>query len=308
MTASIVRILLWLLGQIPLPIRAVLGRLAGHLFALIPTRDRRIAAMQLDLFVPERGGRRLLSRVYAGLGQTTLESINLKAFLRTPGRYITCPQMDLVEEIRRRNRPVLALTAHFANWDLLAAWTVSLGFELVTVGREAQSPALHAALTGIRESNGVYTIWRGDRSGLRELVARFQRPGVIAALIDQDTHVVSQSIPFFGLPARTPSSLVDLALKYRATILSTFLLRRGLQSYTVSVEEFSDGLTTPQILEQFNQRLEAHIRLAPEQWVWVHKRWRSPRADSRLSSREYIDYLQTLLNSAAAQPQGSVSL
>ena len=211
--------------------------MAGRLFFLFPTTDRRIAGLQMDLFIPELGGKKHLAAVYAGLGQTILETINLKPFLRRLDRYLECPDPELIERLRSQERPILTLTAHLANWDLLAAWTVASGFNLVAVGREAQYPSFQEALTAIREAYGVRTIWRGDRSGLRELVAYFRKPGVIAALIDQDTSVVSQSIPFFGAPARTPSSLVELALKFNATIVTAFIIRKGFQHYLMQVQE-----------------------------------------------------------------------
>ena len=295
MKTLLVTFILTLLGKLPLRLRAIIGRCAGRLFYLAPTRDRRIARLQMDLFIPELGGGQRLAGVYASLGQTLLESLNLLPLLSRSSKYISCPDLDLVARIHSEKRPVLALTGHLANWDLLAAWTISQGFDLVTVGREAQSAAFQAALTRIRTGYGIQTIWRGDPKGLRKLVGHFRRGGVVAALLDQDTSVVSQLIPFFGYAARTPSSLVELALKFNATIVTVFGTRDSFQHYTIRVQEIEAPEETGQILSIFNQRLEAFIRAYPEQWVWMHKRWRSLDSGERLSSQDYLKYLEKRL-------------
>jgi KDO2-lipid IV(A) lauroyltransferase len=197
----------------------------------------------------------------------------------------------------RDERPIVCLTGHTGNWDLLAAYVISRGIPLTTIGREARSPTAQKVLETVREGYGIETIWRSDRTGLKRLLQCLKERRVVAALIDQDTRVDSIMVPFFGTPAKTPVSLISLGRKMNARFVTAFLFRTGWFRYSVWVEEIPDLNSEYDILCEYHQRLETLIRRFPSQWVWFHKRWRSLPDGTALSSREY----QALLHDRLAQ-------
>jgi KDO2-lipid IV(A) lauroyltransferase len=162
------------------------------------------------------------------------------------------------------------------------------GIPITTIGKEARNPAAQHILARMRLGYGIETLWRSDRRAVRRLMECLKERRVVAALIDQDTRVESHFIPFFGCPAKTPSSLISLGKRARARFVSAFLFRVGFLRYEVFAEEFPDDLGEDEILTLYNARLEALIRRFPAQWVWFHKRWRSRPDGTVLSTREYL--------------------
>jgi KDO2-lipid IV(A) lauroyltransferase len=282
------KLLFTALASLPLSVRRRLGGWGGFLFSLIPTRDRAIAELQLRLFLPDRNTRTLVRQVYAEAGRTALTALDLSPLLQE----IDSPDEDFIAELRQGSRPVLALTAHLGPWDLLGAYAVSKGLSVATIGRAARSPALHRLLTTLRSRYGITTFWRDDPQALRRIVGHLRNRGLIAALIDQDTRVEGTLSDFFGEPAFTPSTLIDISRRYDARIVTAFIVRLPSGRYEVNVKPIHDGAPLAEVLAIYHSRLEELIRRYPAQWVWFHKRWRTLPSGARLSSREYVSYLQ----------------
>lgn len=303
---TLILVVLALLGRLPLALRSLLGRVLGRLFSLIPTRDRLVAKLQMTCFLnlaPHQVAR-LLPKVYASVGQTLAEAINLEPFLKDPQRYGLNFDVSAGQEVLARGHGLVVLTAHTGNWDLLAAYMVQRGFELCAVGREARNPLLQDILQRFRNQYGIQTVWRSQASGIKEILQRLNSGQIVAALIDQDTRVKNEKSLFFGHPAMTPSALVRIAKDCGAPVASVFIVRVGFNSYEIHAEEIPAKLSIPETLDEYHRRLEALIRRYPWQWVWFHKRWRTRGDDSRLSGPEYIQYLKELCGQKAQPSPG----
>jgi KDO2-lipid IV(A) lauroyltransferase len=296
-TASLLLALTEALARLPFSIRSALGWILGYLVGLLPIRERTFARLQLQVFLPDLSAKRITPLVFANAGQTLLESLNVSPILSNRASRITCDSWDQVQAWTNEPRPIVCLTGHTGNWDLLAAWVISKGIPLTTIGREARKPSAQAVLKAIRDGYGIETIWRSDRSGLKRLVSCLKERRVLAALIDQDTRVESVSIPFFGQMAKTPVSLITLGRKMNARFVTAFIFRTGWLRFSVFVDEVPDLKSSEEILALYSQRLENLIRRYPAQWVWFHKRWRSPNSQVTLSSKEYEIFLRNLLPS-----------
>lgn len=279
-------------GALPISVRRLCGAVLGSVAGLIPSRERTIAALQLQYFLPEQATAPLVRRTFAHAGKTLMESLNLAPLLTPPYSSIRCAQWDELKAQLTGERPTIVLTGHTGNWDLLAAYAIARGVEIATVGREARNPILQHLLRSIRDGYGIYTIWRSDKSGIKKLLSLLKGGKVVAALIDQDTRVESVPIPFFGESAKTPSSLIALGKRHNARFMTAFLFRTSSSTYEIFAEQLDDSLSTEEVLQTYNQRLESLIRRFPEQWVWFHKRWRTSADGVTKSSREYIAWLR----------------
>jgi KDO2-lipid IV(A) lauroyltransferase len=280
------------IGALPLSVRRAIGSTLGALAGTFPSRERTIATLQLQYFLPELSPETLARRTFAHAGKTLMESLNLKPLLTDSSNSIICPQWNELEALFKGERPTIVLTGHTGNWDLLAAYTIARGIDVATVGREARSPILQQLLRSIRDGYGINTIWRSDKAGIKKLISLLKAGKVVAALIDQDTRVESVPIPFFGESAKTPSSLIALGKRHNASFITIFLFRTSPSTYEVFAEQLDDSLSTDEVLQTYNQRLETLIRRFPEQWVWFHKRWRTSADGVTKSSREYIAWLR----------------
>lgn len=282
------RYLLYCLGRLPFKLRQTIGQGIGRLLALIPTTERKVITLQTQVFFP--GKAPTPAAVFGSVASTFLESLSLKPVLTTPG-CIRCDDWDLIHSLLGDNQGLVALTAHFGNWELLAAYMAHNQVPLTVVGREANMSILQPELVRIRESHGIKTVWRSGASLAKVLVQDLKDGRVVAALIDQDTKVQSSPVPFFGHPAQTPISLVKLAKRRGCPLVSAFLIRESDGAFSVQVRSLDHARSPSEILQEYHEHLEERINLAPSQWVWFHKRWRTLNSGERRSSSEYLSWL-----------------
>lgn len=280
-------------GALPWKLRKKIGFNVGKAFARLPTKMRMITDLQLDLFLPEQGGRKLTSLVFGNIGRSLMEGINLTPILTEKDDQIVCQDEAVFDLLTGPPQGVVALTAHIGNWDLLAAYLIKRGVPLVPIGRPARIPAMQRMLTELRTQYGIKTIWRAKWAGVREIINCLQQHKVVAALVDQDTSVSSIMVPFFGRPVSTPIALINMAKRYNCLIMSGFLVRDGEEKYKVFIYTLDASKSPEEIMLEFNKQLEDLIKRYPCQWAWIHKRWRSLSSEVRLSSRNYLKFLQS---------------
>jgi len=272
-------VLSWMLAWLPWPAVEAVGRGLGRLLHLLNRRERRRMAEHIALAFPEMPvaeRARLARRCAAHHGVNLAENLHLLA----RGLERILPRIDVtgwqhVEAARARGRPVLFVTGHCGNWELMSAVFPSRGFPVYGVGRELQHAALHEAVERFRNLLGARTIVRGDLSAARGLRAVLRGEAGLVMLIDQDTRVDGVWVPFFGRPAYTPTAAAELGLRHRMTVVPLFLIRRPDGTHE---SRFLPPVDLPDDITEATARLtaliEAHIRQVPEQWVWMHRRWR----------------------------------
>ena len=171
---------------------------------------------------------------------------------------------------------VLLITPHLGNWERLGAWAQVHGVRVSGVARDANDDELTQEVTKIRGTNGLQILSKG--SAARDILTRLKGGEIIAILPDQNGDEVF--VPFFGHMAGTTVGPARLHLKTGAPILPTCFLRTGPGKFRVVFREpleayegeDIEGLTT-----RVNAEIEAMIRLAPEQYLWMHDRWRNAR-------------------------------
>ncbi len=213
------------------------------------------------------------------------QGMNLTECLHLLGRdpreveeHVDVEGWDQVEALRRAGRPILLLTAHVGNWELLGPIVNGRGVELWAVVRALDEEVLHEMLTRLRRHFGSETIERGAPGAARRLLKALRgqdRDRALLMLIDQDTPVEGVWVPFFGRPAFTPVGAARIALRQDAAVVPAFLERRDDGSH---VARFLPPLDLPddevQATARMTRAIEEQVLRRPEQWVWMHRRWR----------------------------------
>jgi KDO2-lipid IV(A) lauroyltransferase len=239
--------------------------------------------------------KKLSTEVYRHLGQVFMEALNFDEILSSP-RLLNQSPIEEYWKNRKSTKGLIALSAHMGNWELVAASAAAQSVPLSVIGREARKNSWQAVLERIRSRNGVKVIWRSDASGVKEILSSLKKGAVVAALIDQDTDVRSSVSSFFGQSAQTPIGIIELGLRSGADFVSIFSFRDHSGCYRFSLTPIilqkDTGVT--EVLSQYHQHLEELIRSYPEQWAWVHKRWRTMANGERLSSKQYRTFLENL--------------
>lgn len=279
MLPGLVRLLAFLLGVVPRRAALAFGRAVGRLGWRISGRDRNRALDHLSLALPELSEperRRIARESFLYQGMNAAELLHL---LRRGSdgilAQIEVQGWENVEAARTTRRPILILTGHCGNWELIAVALSHGGLPPAAIARPADDPRIQDLIVSIRRRLGTTTIARGTRGAARQILEVLRSGGAIAMLIDQDTKVDGVWVPFFGRPAFTPVGPAELAIKQDMRVIPSFIERRPDGGHLV---RFLPVLPLPKDPQEatalMTAEIEEQVRRRPEQWVWWHKRWR----------------------------------
>jgi KDO2-lipid IV(A) lauroyltransferase len=179
-----------------------------------------------------------------------------------------------------RGRGIFFLTAHFGNWELLAATHGLAGLGLSVVVRPLDNPYLDALIARARQRSGLRAISKREAvQGVRAALARGECIGI---LLDQDAGREGVFVPFLGHAASTSRSLAVLAMKTRAPVVPAFIHRLPDGDHELVLEPEIPLVITGDLdhdiaanTARFTEAIERQVRTHPEQWFWVHRRWKS---------------------------------
>lgn len=256
-----------------------LGRALGRLAWRLARRDRRRTLDHLAVAFPAMpdGERNDLARhSFAHLGELLGECLHLRHSMAAEiSRHVTLAGWEHVAAARAQQRPILILSGHCGNWELLAAALNVHGLGMLVVAREIDEPGLQTMLLDLRSRFGTRTIVRGTAGAGRALLGALRGAGALGMLIDQDTKVEGVYVDFFGRAAWTPVGAAELALRFDAVVLPTFIERLPDGGHSARIHAELALPTDPVAATALmTATIEAQIRRHPEQWVWLHRRWR----------------------------------
>jgi len=272
-----------LLSRLPHRTAVRLGGALGWLAWYAIPRHRRLALRHLALAFPDRteDWRRRVGRAsFANLGRSALELCVARSVDLLGSVTLANGSLETLRSLHAEGHGVVAFSCHLGNWELLARRVAAADLPVATIAREANDPRLTALLDEGRRSTGIVSFWRGKAGAIRGIVEHLRAGGVLAALIDQDTEVAAHFVPFFGRPARTPRAPADLVVRYGTRAIFARIHRVAPSVHRVVLERLEvPGDPDP---EERSRRLtaaataaiEAAIRAHPEEWVWMHERWR----------------------------------
>jgi KDO2-lipid IV(A) lauroyltransferase len=279
----------WLRAHLPPAAGLAAGRRVGDLlWWLLPGRRRRTLdnirlSLGRDMTPPEI--ERLGRRSFQHLGMNLIEAC--RYFLRPTEVMLSQVHVEGVEHLQSaaaRGRGVLVLTAHYGNWELLAAAHRLTGLPLSIVIRPLDHPVLDELAARFRRRSGAELIVK--HQAVREVLQALRRGRMVGILLDQNaTRAEGVFVPFFGVAASTSKGLAVLALRTEAPVVPVFLRRtadgRHCMDVSAPLEPPADGDVVA-YTARFNRVIEGAIRRAPEQWLWMHARWRTrpPEASS----------------------------
>ncbi|GAA6207908.1 lysophospholipid acyltransferase family protein [Cognatishimia sp. WU-CL00825] len=186
------------------------------------------------------------------------------------------PGVAHLAKARAENRPIIFVTGHFGGYDVPRSYYLHDGMPIGGLYRDMANPYFNAhyvkAMCTLAEP-----MFPRDRRGMGKMIKFLKSGGTIALLTDQYNHE-GELVTFFGQPTRTAMSAAELALRYDALLMPIYTIRQpdGL-SFEVHLEEpiaHSDPVT---MMQSYYDSLEKRVRANPDQWLWIHRRWRPER-------------------------------
>lgn len=250
-------------------VQHVLGPLAGY---------KQRALSNLSLIWPDMAEARrkeIAARCLNNVGRTFIENYSARDF---PARMQKLtpqgPGAAALEAAAARGQPVILVTGHFGNYEATRAALVARGYDIGGLYRDMKNPYFNAHYVKTMEAFGGPVFPQGRR-GTAGFVRHLKDGGQLVLLFDQ--HVIAApGLDFLGHPARTALSAAELALRYDALLIPFYGIRQedGV-SFDILLEApvpHSDAMAMTQAM---NDSLSAQITAHPEQWFWVHRRWRA---------------------------------
>ena len=277
--APALRAFRWVFGRLPWSWCQILGAGFGRLAWALLSRDRRRTLTHLEIAFPElseQERRHLGVRSFRHLGQSLFELLHIWGRPAADAeRYVDVVGFGEIERIRETGRPIVVLTGHCGNWELVSCANHSHGLGLAAMTRGMDDAGLQQITLDLRSHLGSEAIARGSRASSRQMLKTLKSGGALAMLIDQDIRTDGVWVPFFGKLAHTPTAAADIALRLGAAVVPTFAERLEDGRHRVSFHaalELPDDVTEATAV--MTTAIEAQIRRRPEQWVWMHRRWR----------------------------------
>ncbi|MHB8383963.1 MAG: lysophospholipid acyltransferase family protein [Candidatus Binataceae bacterium] len=289
------RLLYWILvatlhvlSLIPDFILLPLGELGGLIAFHLDRRHVRIGMKNIEIAFPEKSPterRRILRASYLNLGRAGADYVRLGGFFPMRlARRVRYVNLDYWNEVARRypDKGLLVLSAHFGNFELIAAAHAMHGYQISLVHHTQRFLPGDAMLTYVRERAGVEIIRK--HSAARAVLRALKAGDLIAIPFDQNAkRSEAVFVPFFGEMAATASGLARLAMISGAPIVPAFIVRDPNKRthfieimQEIPLQRTDD--TEADVLEntrRFVAAIEAIVRRYPEQFLWTHRRYRT---------------------------------
>ena len=245
------------------------------------TPNQRIAGRNIDIAFPDltpQARADLLTAQWDSLGRTFFEFLISDRLTLDSGR-VEVEGMERLQQIAASGRPVVFVSGHLSNWEVMPATIVQAGVPCQMTYRAANNPYVDARIRASRARYGVKLFAPKGGEGARELLEGMER-GLSVALMNDQKFNGGIALPFFGRIAHTAAGPTRLALKFDC-VLQTMSVQRlkGARFNVVvhepiTVEKTGDRARDLEAgVARINAFVEARIRERPAEWFWVHKRW-----------------------------------
>jgi len=284
-------VILMTLPFLLLPVTA--GRFLGRGLYYLSKSRREIAIRNVDAAFKNRmisagkGPEAIVKAYFEELGQSIVEIVKLyygkgEKILDK----IRITGLDNLQKAREKGRGIIFITGHCGNWELLAIAASLKVMPVSVVARPLNNPYLNRLIEGVRSRYGNTVIYK--KGALKEIIRRLRNNGAVGILMDQSV-IPEEGIitDFLGRPAWTTKMPVLIARKTGSPILPVFIRRNGSeQEITIYPEVMllsnKDDESLKKNIGRLNSFIEGYIKDNPEQWLWIHRRWKRVPEDKEV--------------------------
>ncbi|HET6436358.1 MAG TPA: lipid A biosynthesis lauroyl acyltransferase [Xanthomonadaceae bacterium] len=268
------------IARLPQPLLLACGAALAWLGAPLLRKRRRYARVNLALCFPELDDR-ARARLQRATWRATITGLLelLRAWFApraTVARLVDVAGLEHVHAARAQGRGVLLLTGHFPHSELGGrALADALGLPLAVVVRRNAHPCMERWMDAARRRAFADTIGKKD---VRALLRTLSRGGLVAYSADQNFTYQNAFVPFFGVQASTLVATSDIARRSGAVVLPYWFLRGDDGRYRLWIEPPWDGWPSDDPAAdaaRYMRELERVVRLRPEQYLWVHRRFKT---------------------------------
>ena len=282
--------LVWLfvrvLGALPRTVSRGLGIAVGVCAFAVVTRLRKVGSKNLQIAFPEMSPtrrRQIIFQLFVGFGRHLAEFCRFPRYTRENARQVaTYDGFENYEAARAAGRGVLLLTAHLGGWEIGSFVHSIFGHPIKIVVRRLDNSKVDALVECYRTLHGNQTFPKEDFA--RGLLAAMKAGETVGILMDTNmTPPQGVFVDFFGVPACTAAGMARVALRSAAAVVPAFTIwDRQLRKYRVRfdpalqlISTGNDDADAVANTAMFNRVIQDYATRYPEQWLWVHRRWKT---------------------------------
>ena len=219
----------------------------------------------------------IIRTMWSNYGRILSDYVFIKNFRQSKlEKYLEIEGKEIFEEIKKSGEPVVFISGHFNNFELMAMEIEKSGVNVAAIYRPLNNIFLNKIMERIRKKYICKHQIKKGISGIREILQFYKKGFSIALMIDQR---VSEGIKsnLFGRPALTTTIPAQLVKKFGCKIVPIYIERNNKLNYRMKVNrpiKFDKNETIESITNQLNNWLEKMILIKPNQWIWSHNRWK----------------------------------
>jgi KDO2-lipid IV(A) lauroyltransferase len=279
-------VLVRVIGILPRSVARGVGILLGRLAYYLHPRLKRVGFRNLQLAFPDKSAgerRKILKGVYTSLGRLLAEFCLFPYYtVRNSSQVAVYQGMENFEAAQQRGKGVLLLTAHFGGWEVGSFFHALQGHPIRIVVRPLDNPYVDDLVTRYRTLHGNTLVGKQDFA--RGLLSAMRSNETVGILMDTNmTPPQGVFVPFFGTSACTASGVARMALHTGAAVVPAFTVWDAkVGKYRVqfdpALELVNTGDNEADAVANttlFNRVIEGYVRKYPDQWLWVHRRWKT---------------------------------
>lgn len=282
------RVMLWMLDRLPFAAACGFARGLAGVWFLFSVRRKRIAIENIRLsgVAPDpAAARRIARESFRHLAVMAVESA-LSGRIMNPENWRERVELDVAPETRRLledpRQGIILCSGHLGNWET-AAQAVSFTKPVIGIASRMTNPGTDSIVQSRRSGHQYEVIPKHAPEDPRRMLRILKQGSALAILGDQNATPDGVWVPFFGRPACTHRSIPVVHRASKAPIVFGYCVRIGPGRFRmvagppIAVPRTADrDADSRAILAEYHARLEAAIRMYPEQYLWAHRRWRTP--------------------------------
>tara|TARA_B100000035_G_scaffold314922_1_gene332973 strand:+ start:266 stop:1126 length:861 start_codon:yes stop_codon:yes gene_type:complete len=221
--------------------------------------------------------RNIINKMWESYGKILAEYMFIKYFRKTDTEnFLEIRGQEILEEVKVSNDPVIFVSGHFDNFELMAMHIERSGIDLAAIYRPLNNNFLNPIMENIRKKYICHKQVKKGVSGTKEILKHFKSGTSIALMIDQRVSQGIQSM-LFGKEALTTTIPAQFVKKFNCKIIPIYIERKNNEKFILEIMKpisFNNDLTIENITLKLNQLLEKMIIRNPYQWIWSHNRWK----------------------------------
>jgi|TARA_B110000093_G_scaffold125879_1_gene134681 KDO2-lipid IV(A) lauroyltransferase len=260
-------------------IASLLSDLVGSLFGPL-FRSKDLISNNIKKAFPEKNTKEISiiqKKMWANYGKILSDYVFIKQFRNSKlKKYLKTDGVEILHQIKIEKKPVIFISAHFNNFELMAMQIEKSGVKLAAIYRPLNNIFLNKVMEYIRVKYICLHQIKKGISGTRKMLTLFKQNYSIALMIDQR---VSEGIKcdFFGSPASTTTIPAQLIKKFNCKIVPVHIQRTNGTNYEIKISTpitYNKNETTESLTLKLNKIIEGMILQNPSQWIWSHNRWK----------------------------------